>query len=105
MIKGLSSGLLLTGLLVGCSTAPPPEDAPRPPAMNEDAAGGCGAARVQGHVGHEYSDALQQTIVAESRAQRVRVIRPGQGYTMDYRPERLNIHLDATGRIDELTCG
>ena len=65
----------------------------------------CGATRVQAHTGESFSAALERTIATQSDAGRVRVIRPGQVYTMDYRPDRLNIHVDAAGQISELGCG
>ena len=105
MIKGYALGLLTAGLLAACSTTPPPEEAPRPPPMTQPSGDECGAARVQTYSGESYSASLEQTIATQSDAGRVRVIRPGQGYTMDYRPDRLNIHLDASGRISELNCG
>lgn len=105
MIKGLPIGLLTASLLAACSATPPPVEAPRPPSMVPSEATSCGAARLQSYVGQAYDAELEQAIAARSEAQRVRVIRPGQGYTMDYRPERLNIHLDAQGRIEKLRCG
>ena len=35
----------------------------------------------------------------------VRVLPPGAMMTMDHRPERLNVELDAAGRIARLWCG
>jgi hypothetical protein len=40
-----------------------------------------------------------------SLAEKVRVISPGDMVTMDYRPDRLNIDLDASGTIVALRCG
>ncbi|SDL42678.1 Peptidase inhibitor I78 family protein [Modicisalibacter muralis] len=105
MIKGYALGLLTAGLLAACSATPPPEEPPRPPPMPQSSGGECGAAQVQAYRGEPYSATLEQTIAAQSDAGRVRVIRPGQAYTMDYRHDRLNIHLDASGRITELNCG
>ncbi|KZD04905.1 I78 family peptidase inhibitor [Oceanibaculum pacificum] len=34
-----------------------------------------------------------------------RVIRPGEAMTRDYRPERVNIFLDAGNRIESITYG
>lgn len=105
MIKGCTLGLLTVSLLAACSTTPPPQEAPQPPPMTQPSDDECGAAQVQAYRGEPYSASLEQAIAAQSDAGRVRVIRPGQGYTMDYRPDRLNIHLDATDRISELNCG
>lgn len=35
----------------------------------------------------------------------VRVIEPGYGYTTDYQPFRLNVHVDKHGIITEFTHG
>ena len=40
-----------------------------------------------------------------SGARTVRVIRPGDAVTMDYRQDRLNIELDADGKIVRFNCG
>lgn len=69
-----------------------------PAAPDEDA---CGAAGLQYLVGQDEAALAAITFAAE----RVRVIRPGQPVTMDYSPERLNIELDAAGRIQRLSCG
>jgi hypothetical protein len=98
-------GLLTAGLLAACSATPAPDDAPRPPPMTQTDGDECGATRVQAHTGESFSAALERTIATQSDAGRVRVIHPGQAYTMDYRPDRLNVHVDATGRISELSCG
>ena len=42
---------------------------------------------------------------AAAGAMRERVIRPGQTYTMDSDPQRLNIELDSTDHIRRLRCG
>ena len=38
-------------------------------------------------------------------ARTIRWIRPGDVVTMDYREDRLTIHLDGRGRVERLTCG
>ena len=91
-------------LLAGCAPSPSPGEAPPPPPMQAGASE-CSTSSVQTYVGEDYRAALEQILANQSGAQRVRVIRPGEGYTMDYRPERLNIHLDEQGRISELSCG
>jgi len=40
-----------------------------------------------------------------SGARRVRWIQPGDAVTMDYIPERLNVHLDERGIIQRFACG
>lgn len=106
MIKKLMSGICLAALLAGCASGPAPEDAPRPPGMSEP--GGreqCDTSAVQDYIGQNYSDALRQMITSQSDADSVRVLEPGQPFTLDYRQERLNIYLDEDGRISDLRCG
>ncbi|WP_136066299.1 I78 family peptidase inhibitor [Modicisalibacter radicis] len=112
MTRWFCSGLPLIALLAACSGAPRPATAPQPPPMQEpsgqapgsgDAA--CGADDLGEHVGERLDADRRETLATDSGAGRMRVIRPGQGYTMDYRPERLNVHLDARERIERLSCG
>jgi len=60
----------------------------------------CGAAGMQQLVGRD--DAV---LAAMTFPQGTRLIYPGTAVTEDYRPDRLNIDLDATGRITGLWCG
>lgn len=87
---------LLALALTACATTQPEEQ------PGEDA---CGAARVADLVGRTRSDALIEEVARRSGARRVRWIRPGDAVTMDYSPERLNVHLDERGRIERFACG
>ena len=60
----------------------------------------CGAPGLQGLVGQPRS-----VLATMKFAGPVRVIEPGMAVTMDYSPNRLNIELDAAGRITRVTCG
>ncbi|MDO9381019.1 MAG: I78 family peptidase inhibitor [Nocardioidaceae bacterium] len=42
---------------------------------------------------------------AESDGRPVRVLPPGTMMTMDWRPDRLNVHLDDAGALDHLAPG
>ncbi|SDO51075.1 Peptidase inhibitor I78 family protein [Halomonas shengliensis] len=99
-------GLGLALLLAGCgglNTAPSPEPAPPPPRVADGDA--CGAERVQDRIGRAYDAALGEAIRAESGAVSMRVVRPGEAVTLDYRPERLNVRLDEDDVIAEIACG
>ncbi|MDY7117798.1 I78 family peptidase inhibitor [Halomonas sp. SSL-5] len=103
-LRPLGVGLAL--LLAGCSSmnaAPSPEPAPPPPRV--EASGECGAERVQDRVGRTYREALGEAIRAESDAASMRVVRPGEAVTLDYRPDRLNVRLDEEDTIAEIVCG
>ena len=97
------------GLLAGCapmsnSSATVHETAPQPPRVSEreDA---CGAQRVQDRIGRQHDESLTESIRQESSAVALRVIRPGHAYTMDYRSERINVHIDESEIITSIGCG
>ena len=78
--------------LAGCVA-----EEPAPVLPSDDA---CGAPGLQGLVGQPRSVLATMTFAGP-----VRVIEPGMAVTMDYSPNRLNIELDAGGRITRVTCG
>lgn len=89
--------LALTLLLGACVPAEPAGPPAADPGGQADA---CGASRLQGLVGQP------ETVLATMRfTQTLRVVHPGTAVTMDYSPFRLNILIDATGRIERVSCG
>ena len=97
------------GLLAGCAPMPGSSaaehgSAPPPPRVSEreDA---CGAQHVQDRIGRQHDESLTASIRQESGAVALRVIRPGHVYTMDYRGERINVHIDEGGVITSIGCG
>ena len=92
--------LLITALmLAGCSTQPP-QSTPPPPVE-----GGCNAAPAQHLIGRPSSAALAEEAQRLTGAGTWRWLRPGQIVTMEYRADRLNLHLDARDRVDRINCG
>lgn len=80
--------------LVACTPAGAP---PVDPLPNVES---CGAEGLQQLLGQP------EAVLATLRFSTVlRVIRPGMAVTMDYSPSRLNIEIDATGRISRISCG
>jgi hypothetical protein len=85
--------------LSGCSmlgrgdSAPPPPLAPEAPDM-------CGASARDYLLGQPIRE-----IHLGSLGEHVRVIRPGDAVTMDYRPDRLNIELSEEDVILRVRCG
>jgi hypothetical protein len=65
----------------------------------------CNAAALASMVGRAWSDSLRPEALRLSGARAARVIRPGDMVTMDYRGDRLNVHLTAEGRIERFDCG
>ena len=94
--------ILLAAALAACAAAPPePELAPGP-APDE---GGCNAEAAGALVGRAATEALGAEALRLSGAARLRWIRPGDAVTMDYSTDRLNVHVDARGRVERLACG
>lgn len=82
---------------------------PAPPAAEpvagENAVAACNAEAVQALVGQASSDAIVEQARNDSGSSSVRVLKPGDAATMDYRQDRLNIDLDDAGVIQALRCG
>ncbi len=96
----------LTGILTiaGCSTSSPfgsgkaGADAPRPVQQ-------CNAQNAQWAVGKTNTEHNINEARKRAGAYMARVIKPGQPMTRDYNMERLNLEVDATGRIVKAFCG
>lgn len=102
----MAAALILAGCAGSASTssAPTRDEAPEPPTMSQpdDA---CGAQQVQGYVGEAYTEALGERLEQESGAGDVRVKRPGQAHTLEYRADRLDVSVDDVGVIQAVQCG
>ena len=96
--------LALVAVLAGCVAEPPPVQPPgQPPVQPPGQLPGpdaCGASGMQGLIGRD-----RRVLAAMTLPQGTRVIEPGQPVTTDYSSQRLNIDLDARGRIVRLWCG
>jgi hypothetical protein len=79
--------------LIGCATVPP------------EPSGQCNTDRLSGLVGRPATPELGTRAQRLSGAARLRWIRPGDVVTMDFSPQRLNVHLDAQNRVDHFACG
>ena len=82
--------LILPALLLAACQAPVAES------PSEDA---CGASELQHLVGEPVEAAESASAPGD-----VRIIRPGEPVTMDYRTDRLNFELDARDRITRVYC-
>lgn len=88
--------LVVALALAGCTQ--PPESTP-PPTRE------CDAAPAQRLVGRQRSEATVREAQRLSHANAVRVLRPGQIITMEYRADRVNIRIDTQEKILAITCG
>src|SRR5690349_13934354 len=93
--------LLSVGLVLGGCMTPGEEEVP----TREDSRYVCNAARIQGMVGQIATQAIGGEALRTSNARNLRWIRPGEMVTMDFRNDRLNIHLDGQNRITRIVCG
>ena len=82
--------------LSACATTP---TEPSPPP------GACRAEAGTALVGRAATAELGAAALRLTGATRLRWIRPGDVVTMDYSPQRLNLHLDADGKVERLACG
>ncbi|QEM80396.1 I78 family peptidase inhibitor [Halomonas binhaiensis] len=92
--------------MAGCQSSAqtaPSEPAPMPPKMGAQAP--CDADAIQQHVGSQYQSSLDEQLLGESGAKTLRVLRPGDAATMDFRQDRLNVKLDDSDVIESLDCG
>lgn len=98
--------MLLLATLLATSTActPMPPNAkpskPFPPRLAQ-----CQADPGQRFVGQAASEDIVEQARGATGANSVRVLKPGEAATMDFRDDRLNLHLDEHGVIATVTCG
>ena len=95
----IASGLL--ALTIG-ACAPMPPAGPMPV---EPDGGVCSVDRTGPLIGRVASVELGAEALRLTGARGIRWIQPGQAVTMDYRPDRLNISLDAQNRVIDFGCG
>ncbi len=89
----LAAAALLTS---GCATAPPAE------ARGD---GKCDAARAQTLIGRSRSAKVAAEALRLSGATALRWIAPRTMVTMDYREDRVNLRVDAAGKVVKVDCG
>ena len=76
-----------------------------PPASAGASATPCDTEAVQGLIGQTGSEAVYTKAQQDSGAKQFRALGPNDAATMDFREDRLNIDLDADGRITGFRCG
>jgi hypothetical protein len=65
----------------------------------------CRDGPAQRYLGHGSSAGAVEGARRASGAKTVRVVRPGEAVTMDFRPDRLTVTVDEHQAISRLTCG
>ena len=90
--------VVLPPILVACA-------AMTPPLADEPVVADCGAAKAQFAVGRPATPALVETVRKASGAAVVRRLRPTDIVAMNYAGARLNLVLDARGKVKKVRCG
>lgn len=73
---------------------------PRPPAAEKP------ECEFSGFVGQQYDESFAQMIKDAGNSERpLRILKPGDAYTQDFAPNRVNIDLDEAGIVTRIWCG
>ena len=103
---GISGSLVVAALMTGCANQGQPPGPSGSPAPTEPAPGGlCNAQPAQSAVGQNSTASVVELARVRSGAQMARVLRPGQIITKEFNAQRLNLEVDANGRIVAVRCG
>ena len=98
----LAMGAVLMAM-TGCASVPPA--AAEEGAAQAETGRKCDSAPAQKLVGRARSRALGAEAKRLSGAATLRWIPEGAMVTMDYREDRLNLHLDAANKVVRIACG
>lgn len=90
--------------LVAVTTAACAPVLPAGPIPVEPEGGVCSIDRASALIGRVASVELGAEALRLTGGRSIRWIRPGQAVTMDYRPDRLNIELNAQNRVVRFGC-
>jgi hypothetical protein len=92
--------LVIPALLPACSTAPAP-----PPAHGETAGHECQSDGLERFAGQPVTSEIGTDILRTSKAATIRWVEPGQMVTMEFRADRVTVHLAPGNRIERVNCG
>ena len=93
----------LLPLLAACTSAGSWMPGQAGPTVQGD--GHCDAAPVAWAVGKKGDEQVMKQVWQQSGAGLIRPIAPHQAVTLDFREDRVNVHLDADNTIIRLDCG
>ncbi|MDG2524041.1 I78 family peptidase inhibitor [Stenotrophomonas sp. HITSZ_GD] len=120
-LKVFATASLLAFALGGCSSPQPDEQESAEAQAQRDAAdaatpsqdtastappvGECDASQLQSLVGQPLTDALSAQAREDAHAAQVRVLKPGEMVTMEFKGDRLNLEVDEKQVISGVRCG
>lgn len=104
------ASLGMAALMAGCASHGPAPSAPPSPTTQSQAQAPapdmlCNAQPAQAAVGQSSTASVVESARARSGARMVRILRPGQMVTKEFDTQRLNLEVDANGRILAVRCG
>lgn len=111
--RALATALVGVAILSGCSGYGQPAAAPGPAAPSATVTAPaapapvseCNAQPAQFAVGQNSTAAVVESARARAGAHIARILRPGQMVTKEFNAQRLNLEVDASGRIVAVRCG
>lgn len=95
--------IVLVAALLASAACTPVEMRGETPVAAPGAAA-CNADSLGDLVGKRASDARADVMQTRSGARTLRWVAPNTAVTMDFRADRLNVYVDAKGRIERFTC-
>ncbi|WP_374408624.1 I78 family peptidase inhibitor [Pelagerythrobacter sp.] len=98
------SALVPAALLAACATTAPDDGGGDMPDAGGNT-GACDAAAAQSFVGQKVTGEIGANIQREAGAKQLRWGPPDSAWTMDFRPDRVNVRYDRAMTITEITCG
>ncbi len=108
----LACSVLLGTALTGCASHGPAPAAPGSPAASAPSPSpasamvvACNAQPAQFAVGQNSTASIMESARVRAGAQMARILRPGQMVTKEFNAQRLNLQVDANGRILAVNCG
>jgi hypothetical protein len=89
------------GAAEGATPPEPDADSPPPSALPDE----CGVLKVQSFIGRRMTEKVKREFTIQSGAKTIRWLSPNSFVTQDYSASRLNVIMDADGKIEMLNCG
>lgn len=75
------------------------------PAKVSDGQQECRPEALEAFTGKPADEATIKKLVADSGARNARVVKPGMAVTMDFRQDRVTVHVDEQNKIERASCG
>ena len=98
MISKIAVAAACGAAVSACATAEPI------PVRGEPSGSRCNDANIQQFVGRQATSALGAEMQRVSGAAILRWVAHGTMITMEYRPDRLTVYLDANNRVERISC-